>query len=272
MKFLSAICRGVAIASLLVLVPACGPRYKKISLQPLDSFNSHFEATNNDITMRARVLTAQEALHTFNGRGKKLFTGKKPAHVIQIACANNSSEVCQINDADIQLKSISKEELFDELRFFTTIRALLTGLGGGIGVVCLAYPAAMGLITLQMAEGANMFAVPTLNSPSLPLCVMTYGLAGITIAGILAVPILCVNQIIKSKKANEQLKNDITQKLNSESILIDPHLQKDWLLVVKHKNFKPSFLIKVTDRYNNHLTSFEVNLLQKNGFIWHVTA
>ncbi|MFZ5953756.1 MAG: hypothetical protein ACOYT8_01505 [Candidatus Dependentiae bacterium] len=260
MKLLSAIYRGIAIASLLVLVPACGPRYKKRSLQPLNTANSHFEATNNDITMRARVLTAQEALHTFNGRGKKLFTGKKPAHVIQIACANNSSEVCQINDADIQLKSISKEELFDELRFSGLQRALSIGLGGGLG-----------LVGLSSLERLNYFALTSLNSPWIFWSSVV--VLGTTIsAGVLAIPALTVKHAIESKYYNKKIKHDITSKLGDELQLIDPHLQKDWLLVVKHKNFKPSFLIKVTDRYNNELTSFEVNLLQKNGFIWHATA
>lgn len=251
MKLLSVISRGVAIASLLVLVPACGPRYKDKSLKPLNSINSHFESTNNDITMRARTLTSQEAMDLFDGRGKKLFTGKKPARAIQIACANNSSGACQINNTDFALKSMTQEELYNELRFSGLQRALSIGIGGGLG-----------LIGISSLERLNYFALTSLNLPWF-FCSSVVLLGATISAGALLIPALTVKHVIESKHYNKKIKYDINSKVGNVRQIVDPHSQKDWLLNVKHHNFKTSFLIKVTDCYTNELTTFNIDLFTK---------
>lgn len=259
MKLLSAISRGVVIASLLILVPACGPRYNKKKLKPLTSVNAAYQETKSDLTVRAKTLTSQETITLFNGRGTDLFAGSKnQIHAIQLSCLNQSDNVYTVDKKSIGIPLLEIEKIYKKMAWSPGAQVsgvALSGCGLCVGITA-----------------ANAYLLSTGVFFAMPLVASIAGLTAMFVpySLLFGLPYVCYTLAKNGKAANDALEKDLTRKTVGDCLVISPKEQKDWLIFVDQKDFTHSFLLTCSSLSNNDLVTFNINLMQKNNFVWHI--
>ncbi len=259
MKLLSAISRGVVIASVLVLVPACGPRYNKKSLKPLTSVNADYQETKKDVTVRAKKMSSKEVLTLFNNRGNEIFeNAKNQIHAVQLSCLNQSDTVYTIDKKSIGIPLVQIDTLYKKMAWSPGAQVtgvVLGGVGLGIGVTA-----------------ANAYLLSTGIFFSMPLVASIAGLTAgfVPYSFLFGLPYLCYSLAKQGKTANEALEKDLNKKTVGDCLAISPKEQKDWLIFITQKDFTPSFFLTCSSLTNNDLVTFNINLMQKNNCVWHI--
>lgn len=258
MKLLSAIYKGVVIASLLVLVPACGPRYKKRNLHPLTSVNADYQETKNELTVRAKSLTSQETNVLFNGRGTDLFNeSKNQIHAIQLSCLNQSDKVYTVDKKSIGIPLVEIEKLYKKMAWSPGAQVTAAALGG-----CA--------LAIGITAG-NAYLLSTGVFFTMPLVASVAGLTAMFVpySLLFGVPYICYSLAKNGRAANHALEKDLARKTVGDCLVISPKEQKDWLIFVNHVDFNPSFLVTFSNLLNKELITFDVDLLQKGSHVWH---
>lgn len=259
MKLLSPIFRGVVVASMLVLVPACGPRYRKKNLKPLTSINADYQETKNDVTLRAKALSASELVTLFNGRGNDIFEhSKKQIHAVQLSCLNQSDTVYTVDKKSIGIPLIEIEKIYKKMAWSPAAQVTGVALGGfGLGIGITA---------------ANAYLLSTGVFFTMPLVASIAGLTAALVpySFLLGIPYVCYSLAKNGRSANDALEKDLSKKMIGDCLVISPKEQKDWLIFINQNDFSPSFLLTCSSLHSNELVTFNVNLVQKNNFVWHI--
>ena len=136
------------IVACLLLLPACGPQYKKAQLKPLDTKTASYQETKNGITLNAKVLCPQETRTVFGSKGRYL--EKSGIIPVQISIANNSSETLQFDPTKINAPFADSKKVASALSsnpsrtasgivVVGTFAFLLTGLFGGVAILAYAF-------------------------------------------------------------------------------------------------------------------------------------
>jgi hypothetical protein len=234
----------------LLVIPACGPKYQSKQLKPLNTQSAQFEQTKNNVTMRVKQLNQQEANAQFNGRASKLFMRKYSIVPLQVTITNAGTDEILFNKSALDLDLCNEREVAELL--YTNAQSRVIGIralcGAGFGVSCIGiYPA------LWIAALGIPFGVPLLMS----LCgaAIYSGYAFMT----------ADNQYETCADVNDVIDKDISAKtLKVNAATIKPGKELNYLLFANGKTFKPNFTLTLSDSDNKKL-AFDVDLRYKKS-------
>lgn len=221
------------IGTLLVLPGCKQPTYKPKSIQQISLANSSSQ-TQQDITIKCKLLTKQETHVLFDGRGSRLLNKRKPIYPLFLSIENNTQKPLLLDPRNIALKLIHPELVAQRLYAHTSrriIAPLIIGtLGAGITFIAAAYISLIGAIG----------AMPAL---------IKSGYAGLGISAILAggTPYVCYQQGNQASQLNTVIYQDVLDKSLHTPAIIEPRTTLQTLLFVPHKCYFSTFNVRLID-------------------------
>lgn len=235
----------------LLVIPACGPKYQSKQLKPLNTRSAQFEQTKDNVTLRVKQLNKQETNALFDNRASELFTKNNPIVPLQITITNNSAKDLLFNKKTFTLDICNEHDVISRITFYdptgrVLVKRTLSALGLGISGLGI-YPAAWLAVF-----------IPPLG---ITLC---YGLAGTFIYSCYSF-ITSDNEYDKCEKENIKIDDDFTHKtIEGNSVVIKANNEFTALLFANGKTFKPNFALTLSDSDNKKL-AFDIDLRSKRS-------
>lgn len=228
---------GLLIAALLVL-PACGPQYKKPQLKDVASVDTY--QTQNGISVNAQHLTRAQIHQTFGIRGRKLgYYGLCP---IALSIKNESADSIIFDPANVSIAYADHAQVAACLQnrtVFTT--ASLLGLG-------LLATGAVYLCTLPFVIWYQITGMGTL---------MYLGLGAAT--GMLVLtPTACVYYAKKAHAQNKIIETDMHDIAACHTRTITSGQELDVILFAKKENCSKDFSVSLINEATQEPTLFNI--------------
>lgn len=226
--------------SMLLLLPACGPRYQQAPLSS-DSFTTTaYGQTKRQITVNAQHMSRTQIHNTFGARGRKL--GYYSLCPIQLSIKNESPNTLIFDPANTTIEYACNKQVAYCLQNHTVRNtACLIGLG----------LAATSIICLHTLPFALWFYVTGIGTTSLYV-----GLS--TATGMLILtPTVAVYYAKNSRTQNKQIAHDITQIAATQTQMIEPGHELNVILFTKKENCKKDFTITLINEATQESINFD---------------
>jgi hypothetical protein len=235
------------LVSLLALA-GCGPRYTKKAVVPLSTQSAHFQETKSEVTLRVAQLNSKQADELFDGRGHYLFNeyrNRKAIYPIQLTIQNDSNDALILDVKNINLQLVSNDRVVKRMRYQGNFRAVNIAFFGTVFcipiVAILFYCAPLGLL---MGAGISITTL----------------FAGVAGGFLILTSTTSFVQHSQSKKANEQITQDINQKTFADQLIIEAGQQQEALIFADSRFYKKEFLVSLESQNSKETISFDVQL------------
>lgn len=225
----------------LLLLPACGPHYKRNKVPPLTQ-TSCAPVIKNDIEISAHHMNRTEIQQTFGSRGRKLgYYGLCP---IQLSIKNNGTESVLFDPAQV---SIPYADHADVAYCLQNRTALTTTSLLGIGLLATG---AVYLATLPFVVWYQITGFGTL---------MYVGFGAAT--GLLVLtPTISIYYAKQAQYANRMIAQDIKDVAVSHARSIPAGQELEVILFTKKENCKKDFTVSLINEANQEVTTFNIAL------------
>lgn len=233
----------------LLVIPACGPKYQSKQLKPLNKQSAQFEQTKDNVSLRVRKLSAQEADVLFDKHAKQLFSKTDPILPLQCSITNTSDKTILVKKHGIDLDLVKTNEVVKRIGKGKDLSYALIGVGSAALIVSAIAIFPYGLAFLFFC-GA-------------PACLI----AGAVSTGffIVATPLAVYYNNDTVNQYNKTMNGDISKQVIADSIAIEPSKTVDFLLFADGETFKPNFTFTVSDADAKKHTIFDVDLRSKRS-------
>ena len=250
---LNIISLGALTGLLLLIFPACGPRYKKTNLKPLTTQTATYEQVKNNICVRAKKLSKKETNELFDKRGHYLFKkrGIFPAkeyayHPVQFTIHNESNHQLSLSPEDIDLKQqdigkIVKRLKFDPLWafikpvFISTAAFSATLSAAALTLILTGNPE----LILLLVGDASSFLMTATNSIG---------------------AVIGIKDAYQASNCNTLIKEDVLEKTLTRETSIAPHDDLNKVIFVEENNLKNQFAMAIHNNNTHQKTNFDVTV------------
>lgn len=219
-----------------------------------ESRHIDFQATKDQVTVRAKELDGHDCDKIFGECGSKLTTGKNPLVPIQLSIENNSDVAWLLPESKIKLDLVPTKYIMNRLH---TDSSGIAGACFGIGA--LAAVTGIGLIV----------AIPTACVGSLAIGALAIGgwCTGVALTAaagllIIATPFIIIVQTNDATIENDKIDTYVQKTSLGKSLLIRPDKTVDVLLFVDEESYKNRFEITLINDVENKKLPFTISLAQ----------
>lgn len=227
------------VVACLVLLPACGPQYKRSQLPQLNE-TSVSQKTKNNITVSAHHLDRSEIQHTFGVRGRKLgYYGLCP---IQLSIKNESKDSVIFDPEKVTIPYANHADVAYCLQNRTVLTtASLLGIG-------LLATGAVYLCTLPFVVWYHLTGFG----------VVMYAGLGAATGILLLTPTIAVYYAKKAHAQNHIIYKDIKDAAVSHTRIIPAGQELDVILFTKKENCTKDFAVSLINEANQEVTTFNI--------------